>query len=108
MWGKTKKTRRASETARRFLALSTAVRPQVKEERETLRLLCVSLFKHYNTQNSSGVKTCSLFSQICFWVFNLCFAVDFLLFLSNLVFGSGVTEQEILKVTLLSTFYGEM
>lgn len=36
------------------------------------------------------------------------FAVDFLLFLSNLVFGSGVTGQEILKVTLLSTFYGEM
>lgn len=45
------------------------------------------LSKHYNAQNSLGVETCSLFSQICF------LSSSFLSSPSNLVFGSSVTLQ---------------
>lgn len=66
------------------------------DERRKEQTFMISFFffffsKHYKAHNSLGVKTCSLFSQICF-----SFAVDFLFclfFPSNLVFGSSVTLQ---------------
>lgn len=73
----------------------------VNEEKKKKLSWLFSLFKHYNTHNSLGVKTCSWFSQICFFFS----ADDFLRFLSNLVFGSSVTLQnvgvEILKVVYI-------
>lgn len=104
-----KKNAEPQKPPRHFLVHSTAVRPQVNEETKTLMTSLFFSLQALQHPESFGGENMQLVQPDLFLGFFCCFfAVDFLLFCSNLVFGSRVTGQETLKVTLLSTFYGEM
>lgn len=103
---KKKKNAEPQKPPRRFSVHSTAVRPQVNEETETLTTSLFLSLQALQHPEFFGGENMQLVQPDLFFLFVFC--SRFSSFLSYLVFGSRVTEQEILKVTLSSTFYGEM